>query len=175
MRLNTSFRAIIYLPHSLGPSFLSGAFQAAGRIHSRLSFPTITSPESWYEDSTRPVKFFFSFGKFGIQYTLPASNNHLKASASNIFLDLQKKRSRSYPQKRWNIFIFCFAKKCFLHRSGWPHLRVFSGIQLTFATSRDEISDRYHPRGTPKWETKPVEFLKDKDRLLLRFGHFRGS
>ena len=48
------------LASQLAPPF-GAAFQAAGRIPSRLSFATITSPESWYEDSTRPVVLFLFF------------------------------------------------------------------------------------------------------------------
>ena len=111
MCLNTSFRAIIYLPHSLGPSFLSGAFQAAGRIHSRLSFPTITSPESWYEDSTRPVKFFFFFWEvWDTVYPSSIQQSFESKCFKHIFGSAKKKVTKLSPKKVEHLH-FLFRKK----------------------------------------------------------------
>lgn len=92
------FEGDYLLASQLAPPF-DGAFQAAGRIHSRLSFPTITSPESWYEDSTRPVKFFFSCGKFGIQCTFQHPTIIWKQVLQTYFWICKKKGHDVIPKK----------------------------------------------------------------------------
>lgn len=103
------FQGDYLLASQLAPPF-DGAFQAAGRIHSRLSFPTITSPESWYEDSTRPVKFFFLVGSLG--YSVPSSIQQSFESKcfKHIFGSAKKKVTTLSPKKVEHLH-FLFRKK----------------------------------------------------------------